>query len=133
MSRCSTPAQPTRTRYVLGQASRSGRPAPVADLRQVVAMLADVELVAFHISPIPGRRLLDLIAQPRNAPDGVECELETNKIVQNDHVERRGRGALVAVTTDMDIVMVVPPVGQFVNHRGVAMEGEDNRSVGREQ
>src|ERR1700720_1353957 len=106
MSRCSTPAQPTRTRYVLGQASRSGRPAPVANLRQVVAMLADVELVAFHIGPIPRRRLLDLIAQPRNTCDGIECELEAIEIVQDDHVERCGRGALVAITTDMDIVMV---------------------------
>src|SRR6204780_5678028 len=91
MSRCSTPAQPTRTRYVLGQASRSGRPAPVANLRQVVAMLADVELVAFHIGPISRRRLLDLIAQSRNAPYSVEGELEAMGVVQDDHVERRGR------------------------------------------
>src|SRR3984893_9845769 len=111
MSRCSTPAQPTRRRYVLEQASRSGRPAPVANLRQVVAMLADIELVAFHVGPIPRRRLLDLIAQPRNAPDSVECELEAIEIVQDDHVERRGRGALVAVAADVDIVMVMPPVG----------------------
>src|ERR1700728_2726030 len=115
MSRCSTPAQPTRRRYVWGQASRSGRPAPVANLRQVVAVLADVELVAFHVGPVPRRRLLDLIAQPRNAPDGIECELETIEIVQDDHVERRGRGALVTVTPDVNIVVVMPPVGQFVN------------------
>src|ERR1700733_14698125 len=115
MSRCSTPAQPTRRRYVWGQASRSGRPAPVANLRQVVAMFADIELVAFHIGPIPRRRLLDLIAQPWNAPDSAECELEAIEIVQDDHIERRGRGALVAVTTDVDIVVIVPPVGQFVN------------------
>src|SRR5271156_3960496 len=105
MSRCSTPAQPTRRRCVLGQASRSDRrPAPVANLRQVVAVLADVELMAFHVSPIPRRRLLDLIAQPRNAPYNVERELEAIEIVQDDHVERRGRGALVAVTTDVDVV-----------------------------
>src|ERR1700723_1413287 len=107
MSRCSTPAQPTWTRYVLGQASRSGRPAPVANLRQVVAMLANVELVAFHIGPIPRRRLLDLIVQPRNTLDGVEGELETIEIVQDDHIERRGRGALVAVTADVDVVLVM--------------------------
>src|ERR1700722_12039091 len=130
MSRCSTPAQPTRTRYVLGQASRSGRPAPVADLRQVVAMLTDVELVAFHVSPIPRSRLLNLIAQPRNPPDGVKCQLEAIEIVQYDHIERRGRGALVAVTTNVDIVMVMSPVGQFVNHGRVAVEGEDHRSIG---
>src|ERR1700733_12653029 len=35
--------------------------------------------------------------------------------------------------TTMSNGVVVPPVGQFVNHRGVAMEGEDHRSVGREQ
>jgi hypothetical protein len=29
---------------------------------------------------------------------------------------------------DVNIVVVMPPVGQFVNHRGITMEGEDHRS-----
>jgi hypothetical protein len=95
-------------------------------------MLADIELVAFHVSPVPCRRLLNLIAQPRNAPDSVERRLEAIDIVQHDHVERRRRGALVAVTADVDIVMVMPPVGQLVNHRGLAVEGENHRPVGGE-
>src|ERR1700720_1484806 len=59
------------------ETSCSQVPAPGADLRHVVAMLADIELVT--------------------------------------------------------LVVIVPPVGHFVNHRGIAMKSEDHRLVGREQ
>jgi hypothetical protein len=47
-------------------------------------------------------------------------------IVQHDHVEGGRGGALLLVAVHMNIVMIVPPVGQLGNHCGIAMEGEDH-------
>ena len=115
------------------ETSRSRVPAPVADFRHVVAMLADIELVAFHGRPVTRGRLVALIAEPWNSIDGVQRELIAVEIVQHDHVEGRRRGALLLVAAHMNIVVIVPPVGQLVDHRGIAMEGEDHRLVRREQ
>src|SRR3984893_15570744 len=115
------------------ETSCSQVPAPVADLRQVVAMLADIELVTLHGRPVTRRRLLHLIAEPWNSPDDVQRKLITVEIVQHDHVEGGRGGALLLVAAHMNIVMIVPSVGQLVNHRGVAMEGEDHPLVCREQ
>src|ERR1700722_9553634 len=97
-----------RTRSLSGSFSRA--PAPVADLRHVVAMLADVKLMPFHRGPVPRCRLFNLVAQSWNAPDGVECELKAVEIVEHDHVEGRRGGAFVPETADVNIVVVVPPV-----------------------
>src|SRR3984893_13495754 len=115
------------------ETSCSQVPAPVADLRHVIAMLADIELVTLHGRPVTRRRLLHLIAEPWNSLDGVQRELVAVEIVQHDHVEGGRSGALLLVTAHMNIVMIVPPVGQLVNHRGIAMKSEDHRLVCREQ
>src|SRR5665213_685723 len=72
--------------------SNSQAPTPVADLRHVVAVLADIELVTLHHGPIPVARLLHLIGESRNAPDSVKGQLVAVEIVEHDHVERRGSG-----------------------------------------
>src|SRR5580692_8746991 len=113
--------------------SRLRSPAPVADFRHVIAVFADIELVAFHHRPITRRRLLHLAAEPGNPPDGVQCELVAVEIVQHDHVERSGGGSLLLVAAHMDIVVVVPVVGQLVDDRRIAVIGENHRLVGGEQ
>jgi hypothetical protein len=60
---------------------RSRNPPPVADLRHVVAMLADIELVTLHGGPEACRRLLHLIVEAGNSLDGIERELIAVEIV----------------------------------------------------
>src|ERR1700733_9598211 len=115
------------------EASLSGGPAPVANFRHVVAVLADIELMALHGRPVARGRPVELIAEAWNTPDGVQRQLIAVEIVQHHHIEGRCGGALLPVATHMNIVVIVPPVGQLVHHRGIAMESEDHRRVGREK
>src|ERR1700730_9368127 len=69
------------------ESTRSQVPAPVPDLRHVVAMLADIELVTLHGRPVTRCRRLHLIAEPRNSLDGVQRKLIAVKIVQHNHVK----------------------------------------------
>src|SRR5664280_2625916 len=85
-----------------------------------------------HRAPVARRCLLHLIAQPWNSLDGIQRELIAVEIVQHNHVEGSRGGALLLVAAHMNIVMIVPSVGQLVNDRGIAMEGEDHRLVCRE-
>ena len=59
--------------------------------------------------------------------------MESVEVVEHHHVERRGRGALLLVAADMEVVVVGPPVGEAVDERRVAVVGEDHRPVGREE
>src|SRR5580704_13335184 len=113
--------------------SRSQGPAPGADLWHVVAVLADVKLVTFHCGPEARRRLLHLIAEPWSSLDGVQHELIAVEIVQHDHVEGRRGGTFLPVPPHMNIVVIAPPVGKLVDHRGIAMEGKDHRLICRQQ
>src|SRR3984885_14285873 len=93
------------------KAPHSRGPAPVADLRHVVAMLAYIKLVALHGRPVTHGRLVSLIAEPWNSIDRVPRELIAVEIVWHDHVDGRRGGALLLVTAYMNIVVIVPPVG----------------------
>src|SRR5665213_67369 len=108
-------------------------PLPVADLRHVVAMFADIELVALHRGPIEFHRLRDPMAESRNTAGRIERELEAVQVVQHDHIERRRGRAFLLVAADMDVVVIVSAVGELVDHRGVAVKRENHRLVGREQ
>src|SRR5271156_2290722 len=59
----------------LAETPRSRDPAPVADFRHVVAMLADIEFMALHGRPVTRGRLVSFIAEARNSLDGVQRQL----------------------------------------------------------
>ena len=107
-------------------------PTPVLHLGHILAVLADVKLVTLHRAPVTVCRSLLLMLKPWNPADGVERELVAVEIVQHDHVEGRRRRAFLLVAAHMKIVMVVPPIGQPVNHPRIAVEGKDHRLVERE-
>ena len=65
--------------------------------------------------------------------DGVDSEGVAVDVIEHDHVERRRRRALLFVATDVQVVVVVPPVGQPMNQPRVAVIGEDHRLVGGEE
>src|SRR6266568_9166749 len=117
----------------LRQRRMSRAPTPVANLRHVVAMLADVELVPLDRRPVTCCCVFHLAAESWNSPDRVERELIAVEIVQHGHVKGRRGGAFFPEAADVNIIVVVPPVSQLVNHRGIAVEGKDHRLVGREQ
>ena len=81
-------------------------------------MLTDIQLVTLHHGPIAVARLLHLIDEPRDAPDGVKGKLVAIEIVEHHHVERRGRGPLFLVAAHMDVVVIVSPVGQPMDDPG---------------
>src|ERR1700677_278292 len=84
--RASTFAPGSASIMRVSDASRGRVPAPVADLRHVVAMLADIKLVTLHGGPVTRRRHLHLTAEARNAPNGIERELIAIEIIQHHHV-----------------------------------------------
>src|SRR5271167_3402659 len=110
----------------------SRAPAPVAYLRHILAVLADVELVSLHGRPVPRRRGLYLIAEPRNAKNGIQRQSIAVEIVENNHVKRRRGGPLLLESPDVDVVVIVPPIGQPMDECRIAMKGKDHRPIGRE-
>ena len=55
------------------------------------------------------------------------------EIVQHAHVERRRGGAFFLVAAHVNVLVALAPVSQSVNEPRIAVEGEDDRLVGREQ
>ena len=70
--------------------------------------------------------------QTRDAVHGIARKMEPVEFVEYGHVERSGGGALFPITVYMEIHMVRAFVGQTVNERGIAVEGEDHGFVRRE-
>ena len=72
-------------------------------------------------------------AEPRNAVDHVNDEMEPVEVVEHHHVERGRRGAFLFVAAHVEIVVISAAIGEAVNQPRVAVVGEDDRTVGREQ
>src|SRR3984957_19679884 len=98
-----------------GVASAATTPLPVADFRQVLAVSVDVLLVLDQLVPELLLQVDAPVAGLRQAVDGVDHEVKAVQIVQHRHVEGRGDGALLLVTTDVDVVVVRAAVGQPVD------------------
>lgn len=69
--------------------------------------------------------------QPRDAVHSIACEVEPVKFVEYGHVEGSGCRALFPIAVNMEIHMIRAFVGQTVNERGIAVEGEDHGPVRR--
>src|SRR5690606_32178795 len=116
-----------------GKLSPWGRPLPLADLRHVLPVGADVlavfdELVAQPLPVAPADGL-----QLRYPIDDVDGEVEPVDPVQHAHVEGSGGRALLDVAADVQVVMVGATVGQPVDQPRIAVVGEDDGLVGREE
>ncbi len=70
--------------------------------------------------------------QPRHAIDYVTSQMKTVNLVQNRHIERSGRGPFLLVSADVQIIVIVSPVGEPVNQPRVAVIGEDDWLVSAE-
>ena len=67
-------------------------------------------------------------ARPGHAVDDVDDEVEPVEVVEHDHVERRGGRALLLVAAHVQVVVVVPPIGEPMDEPRVAVVREDDRS-----
>ena len=88
-----------------------GRPAPVEDLRHVLAMLANIKLVTLHNGPVALVRVGALTAEALDPMDRIKRELIAIDFVQDDHVEGRCRCSFIAKSAHMDIVVIAPLIG----------------------
>ena len=67
--------------------------------------------------------------QLRDALDGINDEVKAVEIVEDDHIERRGRRAFFLVAANVKLRVIRPPVGQAVNQPRVAVKGENDGFV----
>ena len=72
------------------------------------------------------------VAKLRQAQQNVLDEVEAVDIILHAHIERRGDGALLPVAANVQVA-VMTAVGQLMNERRVAVEGEDDRLILGEQ
>ena len=108
------------------------RPFPVADFRQVVAVFADV---LFVLDEFVAQQLFEVRiygTQTRDAIHNIAGKMKAIEFIEHRHIERRGGGAFFAVAVDVEVRVVGAFVGEAVNERGIAVEGEDHRLVGGE-
>ena len=84
-------------------------------------------------SSICWRRCAARSAETGHAVDHVDHEVEAVEIVEHHHVERRRRRPLFLVPANVQVARVRAPVGQPVDQPRVAVVGEDDRPVAREQ
>ena len=72
-------------------------------------------------------------AEALDAVDDVDDEVEPVQVVEHDHVEWRGRRPLLLVAANVQVGVVRPAVREAVDQPRVAVIGEHDRLVGREQ
>src|SRR6266568_4096838 len=89
----------------LKSASLIRRPAPVANLGQVIAVFGYIQMMALNLLGVPLARGLYLWCEPWHALNRIKGKLKAVNIVEYAHVEGRGSGALFFVTAHVKVVM----------------------------
>jgi len=122
-----------RARSALGACGGAGAagPLPVGDLGQVDAVRGDVlpvldELVAHLLHGVGAA-----VAELGQALDDIDDKVEAVELIEHAHVKRRRDRALLDVAAD-EHVLVVAGVRQLVDELRVAVEGEDDGLILRE-
>ena len=80
---------------------------------------------------LPGMRRAGL--EPWQPRDGIRSQMKPVQVVQHRHVERRGDGALLLVATHVEVCVVGASIGQSMDQPGIAVEGENDGAVAREE
>src|SRR6185503_4789655 len=113
---------------------RSYRPLPLADFRQILAMLKNVffmfdEFITDALLEISG-----LGSELRQAINGVGEQVKPVEMVFDRHVKRGGRGSFFLVTAHVQVPVVSAPIGQPMNQPGITMKSENDRFIrGKQQ
>ncbi len=91
--------------------------------------------VLFVLDELVTQELFEMRAdalQSRDAADHVARQVKAIQIIKDGHIERCRCCSLFLVSTDVEIVMIRAPIGQTMNQPRIAVVGEDDRLVGRE-
>src|SRR5579871_3803434 len=107
--------------------SRSRGPLPVANLRHVVAVLGDIQLMLDQPVSQELLQLYTFTCQTRDPVDHVDHQMKAIQVVQHGHVEGRRRCALLLVAAHVQIVVIRAPIGQAMEQPWIAMVGEHDR------
>ena len=111
----------------------SAGPGPVANLGRVLPMFtpvrASTQPTVYELLP----QVIRLSGEPGKPINGVDREMKAIEVVQHHDVERRCGRSLFLVPAHVQVVVVRPSVRQPVDQPRVAVIGEHDRSVGREQ
>ena len=92
--------------------------------------------VGFVFDEFVAHFLADGIAdclQFRDALNRINDEVKAVEIVEDDHIERRGRRAFFLVAANVELRVIGAAVGQAVNQPRVAVKGENDGFVFGEQ
>src|SRR5436190_22244161 len=101
-------------------------PLPIANLRHVLAVFADVLLVIDELVP---NQLLGVSGAraERGHPIYYVCnKVKTVDVVHHRHIEWGGRCSLFLVAADMEVSVIGPPICQPVTQPGMTMRREDD-------
>src|SRR5262249_26334882 len=100
-------------------------PHPVADLRWILQMLMGIRHrlldPCLTVSDQPWRAR----AQARHATNRLRCQVEAAHCVEDNHLERRGGGALLVEAAHVDPIDIRVPMHDLVNRPLVAVERKD--------
>ena len=103
-----------------------GGPLPVLDFRHVITMRGDV---GFMIDFFIADGLLGIsrkIAKLGDAINDISHEMEPVKIIEDDHVKRRGGFTFFLIAPHVEIFMIGATIRETMNQPGIAMKGEDD-------
>ena len=73
-------------------------------------------------------RIADFL-QLGDALDGINNEVKAVEVVEDDHIERRGRRAFFLVAANVELRVIGAAVSQAVNQPRVAVKGENDGFV----
>ena len=111
----------------------SGRPFPIAYLRQIIAVLPDVMLVLDQVvAHLPFGMCANTLKHG-DALDDIHHQMKTVEVVQYNHVEWCRRRSFFLVTAHVYVVMIGSPVSETMNQPWVTVKGEDDRLVSRKE
>src|SRR5262245_30197861 len=104
-------------------------PLPVQHFRHIDTVLMNVLLVFDQLVTQELFEMSTDTLQLGNPTDRGPRQMKAVEVIHHSHVERRSRRALLFVSPDMKIIVIVPPVSQAVNQPRITVISKDNRSV----
>ena len=105
------------------------RPVPIPDLGHVFEVLANVLMMFVELRIEEFGDFFRSRTQPRDMFERFDGQMVAAHLVEDDHVERRGRRASVHVASDVEARFIGPGVNHRVDDPAIVMEREDDVDV----
>ena len=109
------------------------RPVPIPDLGHVFEVLANVLMMFVELRIEEFGDFFRSRAQPRDMLECFDGKVVAAHLIEDDHVERRGRRTPVHVASDVEARFIGPGVNHRVDDPAIVMEREDDVGILREE